>query len=87
MENIQFGFCLSGLEGENLYIAREVVVEARQVLAQALMVDRFLTEIPVHRVNQKARVRRGDAPACRQKHDDAHRLDVARIYRAQRHRQ
>jgi hypothetical protein len=39
MENIEFGGCLSRFEGKNLHIAGKVVVEARQVFAQALMVD------------------------------------------------
>ncbi|MNN86958.1 hypothetical protein D3C81_2044400 [compost metagenome] len=72
MKNIEFGLCVSRFDVENLHVTRQVVVEARQVFAQALMVDRFLAEVPVHRVNQKARVGRGDTPACRQEHDDAH---------------
>jgi len=87
MKNIEFGRCVSGFEHEDLHVARKVIVEAGQVFSQSLMVDGFLAEVPVHRMNQKACVRRCDAPACRQKHDDAHRLDIAGVDCAKRYGQ
>lgn len=87
MKNIQLGIRIGGLQGIDLHVTRQVVIQTGQVLAQALMVHRTLTEVPVHRVNQKSRVRRGDSSVCRQEHDDAHGFNVAGVDRAQRYRQ
>lgn len=85
MKNVEFGRCVSGFEHEDLHVARKVIIETGQVFPQPLMVDGFLAEVPVHRMNQKACVRGCDAPACRQKHDDAHRFDIARVDCAKRY--